>query len=166
MTFERSTTVASLATLGLGALVTGAAFVQTGGFLALFSGYGLLALSPYAVFCGACFLALSSGGRAIANFVVCALATAFAICVYVDLIFLNPGSMNGLVFYFVPIIQLSVAILRLVVVFLPVRAAAAGPRLTRHWRKPTRRSDAMSRLRFYFPPIAIVFVARSSSWSR
>jgi hypothetical protein len=117
MTFERSTTVASLATLGLGALVTGAAFVQTGGFPALFSEYGVLVLSPYAVFCGACFLASSSGGRAISTFVVCALATAFAICVYVDLIFLNPGSMNGLVFYFVPTIQLSAAILLLVVVF-------------------------------------------------
>ena len=117
MTFEKSTTVTTLATLGLGALVTGAAFVQTGGFPALFSGYGLLVISPYAVLCVACFLALSSGGRAISTFVVCALASAFAICVYVDLIFLHPGSMNGLVFYFVPIIQLSAAILLLVVMF-------------------------------------------------
>lgn len=109
--------MASLATLGLGMLVTGAAFVHAGGFPALASEYGLLVLSPYAVFCGACFLARSSGGRAIATFVVCALATAFAICAYVDLIFLNPGSMNGLVFYFVPILQLSVAILLLVVIF-------------------------------------------------
>ena len=117
MTFEKSTAIVSLSTLGLGALVTGAAFVQTGGFPALFSDLGLLVLSPYPVFCGASFLAMSSGGRAIAAFVICALATAFATCVYVDLIFLNPGSMNGLVFIFVPICQLSAAILLLVVMF-------------------------------------------------
>jgi len=116
MTFQKAT-MASLATLGLGALATGAALMQAAGFSALLSGFSLLALSPYAVFCGACFLAGGSRGRAIATLVVCALATAFAICVYVDLIFLNPGSMNGLVFYFVPIIQLSAAILLLVAVF-------------------------------------------------
>jgi hypothetical protein len=127
MTFEKFITKATLATLGLGVLVTGAAFVQTGGFPALFSGYGLLVFSPYAVFWGTCSLAMSSGGRAIATFVVCALAIAFAICTYVDLIFLNPGSMNGLVFYFVPILQLSAAILLLVVVFFtrPRRRSSA-----------------------------------------
>ena len=120
--------MASLATLGLGALVTGAAFVHTGGFPALFSGYGLLVFSPYAVFCGSCFLAMSSSGRAIATFVACALATALAIFVYVDFSFLNPGSMNGLVFYFVPILQLSAAILLLVVVFFtrPRRRSSAS----------------------------------------
>lgn len=116
MTLRRATK-ACLATLALGALVTGGAFVQMGGFPALFSGYGLLPLSPYAVFCGACFLAMNSGGAAIATFVVCALATGFAIYFYVDLVFLNPGSMNGLVFYFVPVIQLVVALLLVVAVF-------------------------------------------------
>ena len=88
MTLQR-TTMASLATLGLGALATGAALVQAAGFSALLSGFGLLALSPYAVFCGACFLAGSSRGRAIATLVVCALATACAIFFYGDLIFLQ-----------------------------------------------------------------------------
>ena len=68
--------MASLATLGLGALVTVAALVQTRGFSLLLSEFALLALSPYAVFCGACFLARSSRGRAIATLVVCALERA------------------------------------------------------------------------------------------
>lgn len=112
--------MANFATLGLAALVTGAALVQAAGFSALLSGFSLLALSPYAVFCGACFLARTSGGRAIATFVICALASAFAIYFYVDLIFINPGSMNGLVFYFVPICQLSAAILLLIVLLVVV----------------------------------------------
>jgi len=110
--------MASFATLGLGALVAGAAFVHAAGFPALLSGFGLLTLSPYAVFCGACIFARSSGGRAIASFVVCAMATAFAIYFYVDLIFINPGSMNGLVFYFVPVCQLAAAILLLIVLLI------------------------------------------------
>jgi hypothetical protein len=116
MTFQRAT-MASLATLGLGALATGAALVQAAGFSALLSGFSLLALSPYAIFCGASFLAGSSRGRAIATLVVCALATAGAIFFYFDLIFLNPGSMSGLVFLLVPFYQLPAAILLLVVVF-------------------------------------------------
>jgi hypothetical protein len=116
MTFQRAT-VATLATLGLGALATGAALVQAAGFSALLSGFSLLALSPYAVFCGACFLARTSRGRAITTLVVCALATACAVYFYGDLIFLNPGSMSGLVFLFVPFYQLPVAILLLIVVF-------------------------------------------------
>ena len=109
--------MASLATVGLGTLVTGAALVQAAGISALLSGFSLLALSPYALFCGACFLAGSSRGRAIATLVVCALATACAIFFYGDLIFLNPGSMSGLVFFLVPFYQLPAAILLLVVVF-------------------------------------------------
>src|SRR5436190_20009725 len=105
MTLQR-TTFAGLATLGLGALVTGVALVQAAGFSALLSRFSLLALSPYAVFGGACFLAGSSRGRAIATLVVCALATAFAIFFYGDLIFLDRGSMSGLVFLFVPFYQL------------------------------------------------------------
>jgi hypothetical protein len=116
MTFQRAT-IASLATLGLGALATGAALVQAAGFSALLTGFGLLALSPYAISCGACFLAGSSRGGAIATLVVCALATASAIFFYSDLIFLHPGSMSGLVFLLVPFYQLPAAILLLVVVF-------------------------------------------------
>jgi|KBSMisStaDraftv2_1062788.scaffolds.fasta_scaffold531499_2 hypothetical protein len=116
MTLQRIT-IASLAAVGMGALATGAALVQAAGFFALLGGFSLLALSPYAVFCGACFLAGSSRGRAIATFVVCALATACAIFLYGDLIFLNPGSMSGLVFLLVPFYQLPAAILLLVVVF-------------------------------------------------
>lgn len=112
--------MASFATLGFAAFVTAAALAQTAGISALLSGYSLLALSPYAVFGGACFLARRSGGLAIATFLVCALASAFAIYFYVDLIFINPGSMNGLVFYFVPICQLSAAILLLVVLLFVV----------------------------------------------
>jgi len=116
MTCQRIT-IASVATVGLGALVTGAALVQAAGFSGLLSEFSLLALSPYAVFCGACFLAGSSRGRAIATLVVCALATACAIFYYGDLIFLNPGSMSGLVFFLVPFYQLPAAILLLVVLF-------------------------------------------------
>lgn len=116
MTLRRST-VAGLATLGLGALATGAALVQAGGLSTLLSGFGALALSPYAIFGGTCFLAGSSRGRAIGTLVVCALATAFALFFYGKLIFLDPGSMSGLVFLFVPFYQLPAAILLLVVVF-------------------------------------------------
>ena len=126
MIFQRAT-IGSLATLGLGALVTGAALVQAAGFSALLSRFSLLALSPYAVFCGACFLANSSRGRAIATLVTCALATACAIFFYGDLIFLNPGSMSGFVFLLVPFYQLPAAILLLVVVF---------------FARPRRRSNA------------------------
>jgi hypothetical protein len=106
-----------MATLGVGALATGAALARAGGFSALLTGFSLLALSPYAVFCGTCILANSSRGRAIATLVVCALATACAIFFYGDLIFLNPGSMSGLVFLLVPFYQLPVAIILLVVMF-------------------------------------------------
>ncbi len=123
----KKTTMASLATLGLGALFTGAAFVQAAGFSALLSGFSLLALSPYAVFGCACFLADSSRGRAIATFVVCALATAFAIVSYGNLIFLHPGSMSGLVFLFVPFYQLPAAILLLVVVFFTRPRSRSSP---------------------------------------
>lgn len=116
MTFQRIT-VASLGTLGLGALVTGAALVHAGGFSTLLSGFSLTALSPYAVFGAACFLANSSRGRAIAALAVCALATAFAIYFYGDLIFVRPGSMSGLVFLFVPFYQLPAAVLLLAVMF-------------------------------------------------
>ena len=87
------------------------------GHSALLSGFALLALIPYAVFCGACFLSGSNRGRAIATLVVCALATAFALYFYGNLIFLNPGSMSGLVFLLVPFYQLPAAILLLVVMF-------------------------------------------------
>jgi len=116
MTFQRAT-MTSLAMLGLGALATGAALVRAAGFSSLLSGFSLLALSPYAILCGACFLADSSRGRAIATLVVCALVTAFAIFLYGDLIFLHSGSMSGLVFLLVPFYQLPAAILLLVVVF-------------------------------------------------
>ena len=127
MTLQR-VTMASLATLGLGALTTGTALVKAAGFSALVSGFSLSALSPYAVFCGACFLADSSRGRAIATLVVCALATAFAIFFYGDFIFLNPGSMSGLVFLLVPFYQIPAAILLLVVVFFtrPRNRSSAG----------------------------------------
>jgi hypothetical protein len=109
--------VGTLVTLGLGAVATGAALAHAAGLAALLSGFSLLALSPYAVFCGACFLADSSRGRAMAALVVSALATAGAIYFYGRLIFLEPGSMSGLVFLFVPFYQLPLAILLLVVVF-------------------------------------------------
>src|SRR5262245_46852909 len=87
------------------------------GFSALLSRFSVFALSPYAVLCGACFLARSSRGRTIATLVVCALATAFSIFFSGALIFLDPGSMIGLVFLFVPFYQLPAAILLLAVVF-------------------------------------------------
>jgi hypothetical protein len=126
MTKQRAT-MTTLATLGLGALLTGAALVHAGGFSALISEYTLLPLSPYAIFCGACFLARTSLGRAMATLVVCVLATALAIYYYVDFIYLNSGSMNGLVFFLVPFFQLPAAILLFIVVF---------------FTRPRRRSNA------------------------
>lgn len=111
------TTIASLATLGLGTLATVAALVHAGGFSALLNRFALLALIPYAVFGGACFLSTSNRVRAITTLGVCALATAFALFYYGDLIFLRPGSMSGLVFLLVPFFQLPAAIILLVVVF-------------------------------------------------
>jgi hypothetical protein len=127
MTFQKAT-IASLVTLGLGALATGAALVQAAGFSALLSGICLWALSPYAVFCCACFLARNSRGEAIATFVVCALATAYAIFWYGDLIFFHPDS-SGLVFVLVPIYQLPAAIVLLVVLFFtrPRSRSSATP---------------------------------------
>ena len=117
MTFQR-TNLATLATLGLGALATGAALVQAAGFSALLSGFSLVALVPYVLFCGACFLAGSSRGRAIATLLVSAAATVFALLVYGDLIFIHPGSMSGLAFLFVPFYQVPAAIILLVLLFL------------------------------------------------
>lgn len=116
MTLQR-VTMASMATVGLGALATGVALVEAAGFPVLISGFGLLALSPYAVLCGASFLANSSRGRAVATLFVSAAATVFALLVYGDLIFVHPGSMSGLAFLFVPLYQLPAAMLLLVVVF-------------------------------------------------
>ena len=117
MTFQRAT-IASLATLGLGALATGAALVQAAGFSALLSGFGLLALSPYAVFCGACFLPTATVAEPSPTLLVCAVAAAAsALFFYGDLIFLNPGSMSGFIFLFVPCYQLPAAILLVAVLF-------------------------------------------------
>ena len=122
----QKTTIAGLATLGLGALGTVAALVQAGGSSALLSTLALLALIPYAVFWGACFLSGNSRGRAIATLVICALATVFALVFYGNLIFLNPGSMSGLVFFLVPFFQLPVAILLLVVMFFTRRRSRSS----------------------------------------
>ena len=127
MTLSRAT-VASVATLALGLLVTGAALVQAAGFGALFSKFSLLALSPYLILSGACYLAASSRGRAIAALVVCAIATAGAIYFYGRLIFLEPGSMSGLVFLLVPFYQLPVAILLLGVIFLTRPRSGNNPK--------------------------------------
>ena len=51
-----------------------------------------------------------------ATLVVCALTTAGAIYFYGRLIFVDPGSMSGLVFLLVPFYQLPVAIVLLLVV--------------------------------------------------
>lgn len=116
MTLQK-TTIASLATLVLGALATVAALVHAGGFSALLNRFALLAVIPYLIFCGACFLSDNSRGRAIATLIVCLLTTAMALFYYGDLIFLHPGSMSGLVFLFVPFFQLPAAILLLSVMF-------------------------------------------------
>jgi len=110
--------LATLATLGLGALTTVAALVRAGGFSGLLNGFALFALLPYVVFSGACFLTGSSRGRAIATLLVSAAATVFALLVYGDLIFIHPGSMSGLAFLFVPFYQVPAAIILLVLLFL------------------------------------------------
>ena len=117
MNFTR-TNMATLATLGLGVLTTVAAFVRAGGSSGPLNGFMLFALLPYALFSGACFLAGSCRGRAIATLLVSAAATIFALFVYGDLIFLHPGSMSGLAFLFVPIYQVPASIILLVVLLL------------------------------------------------
>ena len=117
MNFTR-TNLATLATLGLGALTTVAAFIRAAGFSGLLSGFTLFALLPYVLFCGACFLAGSGRGRAITTLLVSAAATVFALLVYGDLIFIHPGSMSGLAFLFVPFYQVPAAIILLVLLFL------------------------------------------------
>src|SRR5262245_8685110 len=139
MTLQR-VTMATLATLGFGALATGAALVHAGGSSALISEYTLLPLSPYLIFGGACFFARTSLGRAIATLVVCVLATALAIYYYVDFIYLNSGSMNGLIFFLVPFFQLPAAILLLIVVFFTRprrRRSANGPNQALERTAPT-----------------------------
>jgi len=116
MTLHRIT-MASLGTLLLGASTTGAALLQAGGLSVLLSGFSVLALSPYAFFGVAAFLANNTRGSAIATLVICTLATACAIFFYGDLIFLHPASMSGLVFFLVPFYQLPFAILLLIVMF-------------------------------------------------
>ncbi len=111
----RRITIGSLVTLGLGALVTAAALGHAAGLAALLGRLSLLALSPYLIFGAACFLANGSHARAMVTLVVCAVATVGAIYYYCCLIFLDPGSMSGLVFLLVPFYQLPVAILLLVV---------------------------------------------------
>ena len=115
-----SISIASFATVGLGVGVTLAAFVYGGGWPALLDRYAVVPFCPYAPLCVACLLARSRG-RAIANLVVVALATLFALCVYGDLIFLHPGSMNGLAFVLVPLCQLPAAILLLLVLLFTLR---------------------------------------------
>ena len=117
MNFMR-TNVATLSTLGLGALTTVAALVRAGGFSGLLSGFTLFALLPYVLFCGAYFLAGISRGRAVATLLVSTAATVFALLVYGDLIFIHPGSMRGLAFLFVPFYQVPAAIILLVLLFL------------------------------------------------
>jgi hypothetical protein len=112
--------IATLGTLGVGALFTIAALFHTAGFSGLLNEFAFWALGPYAVFCGACFLARSRG-RAIATLVVSAVASAFALLVYGDLIFIDPGSMSGLVFLFVPFYQLPASIILLAVMFFTRR---------------------------------------------
>jgi hypothetical protein len=103
----RRITVGGLITVGFGALAAAVALVHAAGLAALLGGFSLLALSPYVVSCAACFLANSSHGRAIASLVVCGLATIGAVYFYTRLIFLDPGSMSGLVFLLVPAYQAS-----------------------------------------------------------
>ena len=121
MKFQRAT-IASLATVGLGVLVTVGTLLGPHSVVPL--GFSLVVLSPYAVLCGACFLADSSRGRAIATLVVCILATAWAIFCYGDV-------KHGLVFLLVPGLQLPAAILLLIVVFFtrPRSPAPAGATL-------------------------------------
>jgi hypothetical protein len=90
MSFMR-TNLATLSTLGLGALTTVAALLRAGGFSGLLSGFTLFALLPYVLFCGACFLAGISRGRAVATLLVSTAATVFALLVYGDLIFIHPA---------------------------------------------------------------------------
>src|SRR5262249_20628352 len=89
----------------------------------LLSKIGLFVFSPYAVLCGAIFLADSSRGRAIATLVVCILATAWAIYCYGDI-------KHGLVFLLVPGFQLPAAILLLLVVFFTRPRSPAPARAT------------------------------------
>ena len=108
---------ATQATLGCGALVTIAALAHAGGGASsLLSGFTIWPLLPYAVLLASSAFA-STSGRALAAFIVSLLAAGFALLVYGDALFGHTSSMSGLVFVFIPLYQLIVAVILLAVLF-------------------------------------------------
>ena len=107
--------IATKATLGLGALGTLAALAYDGASAAVFT-LGIWALLPYAVLLASSRFA-GTGGRALVLFIVCLLASGFAIFVYADALFVHTTSTAGLVFLFIPLYQLIAAVVLLVSLF-------------------------------------------------
>ncbi len=111
------TNAATVAVLAIGSFVTVAALVHGGGSLAsLFSGFTVWALVPYGVLLASRSLARTRG-RALATLIVSSLATAFAVLVYLDAMFVHTSSTSALVFIFIPLYQLIAAVILLAVLF-------------------------------------------------
>ncbi len=110
---------ATQAILGVGAVVTIAALAHAGGGISsLADGTTIWALAPYAVLLLAAALA-PTRGRALAVLVVSSLAAGFAVLVYAPPLH---GSTSGLVFIFIPLYQLIVAVILLAVVLFSRRS--------------------------------------------
>jgi hypothetical protein len=99
----------TVAILASGPFVTVAALFHAGDNLwSLLNGLTAWALIPYALFLASCPIARSRG-RALATLTVSGLATAFAVLVYGDAMFIHTNSTSSLVFIFVPLYQLIAA---------------------------------------------------------
>lgn len=110
---------ATQAILGIGAVVTLALLARAGGGISsLAGGTTIWALLPYAVLLLAAALT-PTRGWALAVLVVSSLAAGFAVLVYAPPLH---GSTSGLVFIFVPLYQLIVAVIVLAVVLFSRRS--------------------------------------------
>jgi hypothetical protein len=111
------TNATTVAILVIGSFVTVAALVRGGGSIAsLFSGFTVWALVPYGILFASSSLARTSG-RALATLIVSSLATAFAVLIYFDAMFVSTSSTSALVFVFIPLYQLIVAAILFAVIF-------------------------------------------------
>jgi len=109
------------AVLMIGALGTLAVMAYAGQSLeSLVSGFTLWALAPFATFAAACALARSRV-LTIGALVAVILATLFAAFIYIDAFFIHIHSTSALVFIFIPLYQLVVAVILLIIAFITRR---------------------------------------------
>jgi len=126
VTIPQQSKIAALVALGVGTLATIAALAYAGRSLsALLSGFTIWALCPYPVlFASSRFAA--TRGRALTVCIVSLLASAFAVFVYWNALFVHTSSTSALVFVFVPLYQLIAAVILVAALFFSRRSRAAG----------------------------------------